>query len=166
MNLMHLTPMKHIQSILLSVCLLSALGACSSRNPRNAASETPAGETTASQNPEVQADTNAVSIWTREQAAQGPEKFRLVVSFISIGQGTDPEASGLLATVLAEFRAAKGKSPAYIMIPWGREGEVDCCFILNELAPAEQREFIGLIKEKLSSRPLIQIQENGRNRFR
>lgn len=112
------------------------------------------------------ADTNAVTIWTREQAAQGPEQFKLVVSFISIGEGTDPEAAGLLAGALAEYGSSKGKSPSYIMIPWGREGEVDCCFILNELAPSEQREFIAFLKGKLASRPLIQIQENGRNRFR
>lgn len=145
---------------------MALLMACGSRQPRNTATETNGTESTAEQHPEVAADTNAVVVWTRDQAAKGPEAFKLVVSFISIGQGTDPEAAGLLATALAEFRASKGKSPTYIMIPWGREGEVDYCFILNELAPTEQREFIGFMKQKLGVRPLIQIQENGRNRFR
>jgi hypothetical protein len=151
---------------LFALSSMALLMACGSRQPRNTATETSSTESSAEQHPEVAADTNAVVVWTRDQAAKGPETFKLVVSFISIGQGTDPEAAGLLATALAEFRSAKGKSPAYIMIPWGREGEVDYCFIMNELAPAEQREFIGFMKQKLGARTLIQIQENGRNRFR
>lgn len=158
--------MISFEKTLLAFCMLAFLCSCSSRAPRNSQGEPSGNGSTSSENPEVPEDTGATVIWTRDQAATGPEKFRLVVSFISIGQGTDPEAAGLLANALAEFKSQKGKRPAYIMIPWGREGEVDCCFILNELAPAEQREFIGFLKGKLASRPLIQIQEDGRNRFR
>jgi hypothetical protein len=158
--------MNPLKNTLVALSFLLLVTSCSSRQPRTSTSEAISGETTLAQAPEVMADTHAVVVWTREQAAQGPAQFKLVVSFISIGEGTDPEAAGLLAAALAEFRSSKGKSPAYIMIPWGREGEVDCCFILNELAPAEQREFIGFLKGKLALKPLIQIQENGRNRFR
>lgn len=105
-------------------------------------------------------------VLTREDAKSAPENFRLMVTFISIGAGTDPDGKVLLDNYIAQYKIRTGKSPAYIMIPWGREGEVDCCFNMNELTASEQVDFIKDLRNSMKSRELIQITENARNRFR
>ena len=103
---------------------------------------------------------------TRDEAKLAPESFRLVVTFISIGAGTDPAAKEMLDRYIADYKMRTGKIPAYVMIPWGREGEVDCCFNMNELSDSEQVDFIAGLRNSMKSRELIQINENARNRFR
>jgi len=105
-------------------------------------------------------------VWSREQAQTGPDYFSLVVVFISKGEGTDPEARSVLEGFLSNYSHVSGKRPAYVMIPWGREGEVDCCFNLNELDVKEQGAFIESLKKAMSSRELIQVYENAKNRFK
>lgn len=105
-------------------------------------------------------------VWSREQAQKGPDFFRLVVVFISKGEGPDPEAKSVLEAFLSDFARDSGKRPAYVMIPWGREGEVDCCFNLNELQDREQEVFINNLKMTMSSRELIQVYENAKNRYK
>lgn len=105
-------------------------------------------------------------VWSREQAQRGPDFFRLVVVFISKGEGPDPEARSVLEVFLSDYARGSGKRPAYVMIPWGREGEVDCCFNLKELDDKEQGVFIESLKKKMSSRELIQVYENAKNRFK
>ena len=137
------------------------LSACKSSSQARAGGETgvAAQEEPSSQVPLVQS-------WTRDQAANGPERFRLVVSLISIGEGTDPEGMRLIERYVEDFGKLSGKSLSYVLIPWGREGEVDCCFALNELTPALQAQFIEGLKERIKGRNLLQINENARNRFR
>jgi hypothetical protein len=106
------------------------------------------------------------TVWTREQAMQGPGSFRLVVSLISTGGGTDPQGKVLIDQYLADYKVKTGKQVVYIMIPWGREGEVDCCFSLSGLKESEQAEFIKGMQEAFKDRPLMQIEENRKNRFR
>ena len=103
---------------------------------------------------------------TREEAKSAPEFFRLMATFISIGAGTDPDAKVLLDNYIADYKVRTGKMPTYVMIPWGREGEVDCCFKLDELSTAEQSEFITGLRNSMKGRELIQINENAKNRFR
>lgn len=105
-------------------------------------------------------------VMTREEAKQAPETFRLMVTFISIGAGTDPDGKALLDNYIAQYKIRTGKSPAYVMIAWGREGEVDCCFNMDELTTSEQADFILGLRNSMKSRELIQITENARNRFR
>jgi len=38
-------------------------------------------------------------VWSREEAQNGPDRFRLVVVFISKGEGTDPQARSWLESV-------------------------------------------------------------------
>jgi len=109
---------------------------------------------------------NNPSILTQEQAKAAPATFRLMVTFISIGAGTDPDARNSLDAYILDYKTRTGKSPAYSMIPWGREGEVDCCFGLGELSTTEQEQFIRGLRNAMTGRELIQISENARNRFR
>ena len=108
----------------------------------------------------------SMEVWTREQAIAGPDTFRLVVSFISIGAGTDPEAKAILEAYVYDYKLKNNKVVSYYMIPWGREGEVDCCFPLDELNASEQNNFIDGLKKVIQGKELIQITENMKSRFK
>src|SRR5205085_6303068 len=66
---------------------------------------------------------------------------RLAVSFISIGAGTDPEAQPMLNKYVQQFMDATSKRIEFDVTPWGREGESDACFKLDNLTPEEQTRF-------------------------
>lgn len=108
----------------------------------------------------------SMEVWTREQAQAGPDTFRLVVSFISFGAGTDPESKAILESYVYEYKLKNNKVVTYYMIPWGREGEVDCCFPLDELNASEQNNFIEGLKKVIAGKELIQINENMKSRFK
>jgi len=105
-------------------------------------------------------------VWSREQAQTGPDYFRLVVVFISKGEGTDPEARSVLEGFLSNYAHVSGKRPAYVMIPWGREGEADFCMDLSELSPSLKSQIIEDLKIAFKGKELVQIQESFKNRFK
>ena len=80
--------------------------------------------------------------------------------------GTDPDAKTYLDSYILDYKTKKGKAVRYIMIPWGREGEVDCCFDLKDLTVSEQSDFIEGLRNTMKARELIQINENAKNRFK
>ncbi len=157
---MRLCFMNQLWKLLVFILLL-VNAACKSGSKVSAG-----GEPGAAAQEQASAQEPLVQSWTRDQAAKGPERFRLVVSLISIGEGTDPEGMRLIERYVEDFGKLSGKSLSYVLIPWGREGEVDCCFALNELTPALQTQFIEGLKERIKGRNLLQINENARNRFR
>ncbi len=108
----------------------------------------------------------SMEVWTMEQALAGPDTFRLVVSFISFGAGTDPEANAILEAYVYDYKLKNNKVVSYFMIPWGREGEVDCCFPLDELNASEQNNFIDGLNKVIKGKELIQITENMKSRFK
>jgi hypothetical protein len=108
----------------------------------------------------------SMEVWTREQAMAGPDTFRMVVSFISIGAGTDPEAKAILEDYVYDYKLKNNKVVSYYTIPWGREGEVDCCFTLEELNASEQNNFIDGLNKVIQGKELIQITENMKSRFK
>ncbi|CAN5475540.1 hypothetical protein BH11BAC2_BH11BAC2_26450 [soil metagenome] len=105
-------------------------------------------------------------IYNRENLAQQPDTFRLVVSFISIGAGTDPEAPELLSNYISAYTEKTGKRISFAMMPWGREGETDQCFTLKELTAGEQADFIKGIRSTMANHDLVQIVEMMKNRLK
>ncbi len=97
---------------------------------------------------------------------QLPDTIRLLISFISIGEGTDQMGMEILSNNIESFFAKYGKRPAYISIPWGREGEVDLFFNLKELNSSEQLVFISNLQSSYKDHKLVQITENTKNRFK
>jgi hypothetical protein len=87
-------------------------------------------------------------------------KYRLIISFISIGEGPDFNAKSGLDRAVAEWEKRKGKSLKQEQYPWGREGEVDYCFQLLELTSNEQQEFIKELTTTIGTSKLVQISEN------
>lgn len=86
--------------------------------------------------------------------------YRLIVSFISIGEGTDRQGRETLDGVLAEWKTKKGKEITFESVAWGREGENDFCFRINDLNEKEQQMFVSDMKTAFKGRSLVQITEN------
>lgn len=84
------------------------------------------------------------------------ETYRLIVSFISKGAGTDSE----LRPKFLSYVEQHPKKPKFETINWGREGEGDYCFTLNELSSSEQKEFIDEIKKLVGKSDMVHIAEN------
>lgn len=89
--------------------------------------------------------------------ADAPITYRLIVSFISKGAGTDgPKRTAFLAYVHGH-----PLKPAYKTVIWGREGEADYCFNLTELsAKKDMMTFIEEIKKIAGGSDMMNITEN------
>lgn len=86
---------------------------------------------------------------------KGDEKMRLVVSFISQGEGIDRKTNDAFVTWVKQ----KGNI-TYDANNWGREGEINYCFALDNLSPAEQDKFVEEARAQLNGRPLVKFNEN------
>ena len=86
--------------------------------------------------------------------------YCFIVSFFSIGQGTDYAVQQKFEEYIASFEKEKNIQLAKETAPWGREGEIDFCFKLSELSPEEQLKFISDIKGLLGVSKLVYTKEN------
>lgn len=88
---------------------------------------------------------------------ESPITYRLIVSFISKGAGTDSEKRiAFLAYVVSH-----PKKPAYKTVIWGREGEADYCFTLSEFSSKKELiSFIEDIKKIAAGTDMVKISEN------
>lgn len=83
-------------------------------------------------------------------------KYRLVVSFTSIGSGIDGPKYDAIETYVKNHP----KKPAYDILPYGREGERDFCFNLKEMNSSEQKSFIEEIKKLAQGSDRVKVNEN------
>ena len=86
--------------------------------------------------------------------------FRFGVSFISIGGGIDRQAKQKFDQYIEEFNSLNKVNLKIEIIKWGREGEVDYCFSLNELDAKLQEKFISEVKNQFNASSLVKIYEN------
>ncbi len=85
---------------------------------------------------------------------------RFIVSFISIGAGTDKKAKQEYGQYITGYEQKNKVKLNYEKTSWGREGEVDYCFKLTELDKKKQELFIIETKEILKSSSLVRFKEN------
>ncbi len=85
---------------------------------------------------------------------------RLIISFISIGEGTDPKAREIMDGSIKNWEERFKTKFEMESIPWGREGEVDFCFKLEELNEGDRAVFVDEIKSMFDGNKLVQISEN------
>jgi hypothetical protein len=145
-----------------SLILVSLLNACASppgNEPAVAPMETsaPAAGPEASTTPEATA--TAVPTVAPEAAVPEPkvvEKYALVVSFISPGNGTDRDAYDKLMALVKK----QTKHLAVVTGRWGKEGEHDECFQLSELSDAEKTAFVDAVRKEMGSSKRVNIGEN------
>lgn len=93
---------------------------------------------------------------------QQNEVYTLSVSFFSIGEGTDGKMMNRYKEFIDIYSKEKKISIAYEQNAWGREGEVDYCFLLEELNAKQRIEFIEKSKSLLAESKLVHVVENGR----
>ena len=109
--------------------------------------------------PETVVVQDSTTLHPPEQTGQ---LYRLVVTFISIGEGTDQEAGPMLENYVSVFNDENSILASYDRIPWGREGEIDNCFMLNNFSSVQQKSFIDGVNELFKENKLVQITENRR----
>ncbi|MBC7862760.1 MAG: hypothetical protein IAF38_07285 [Bacteroidia bacterium] len=84
------------------------------------------------------------------------DNYRLIITFISKGGGTDGKALEAITKFLDEH----AKKPVYEKFNWGREGERDFCLKLSEFSTKEQKNFIEEVKKIAANSELVQFSEN------
>ena len=166
--------MKKLLSILALAALMISLNACKSSKESTEKSESEKIEATPGKG-SVYREEGGVKTKTEATANEGiteetqinetnklndQTNFRIIVSFISWGEGTDPEARKKMDICLAENQENTEKNVAFEDMPWGREGEVDFCFTLAELNEEEQENFVTSMKKAFEGNQLVQIYEN------
>lgn len=106
------------------------------------------------------AETKTESATLSEAKTALPENaYRVIVSFISIGAGTDGKAYDQLKDYISR-NDEKGVAISHETINWGREGEVDVCFKLKEMDKQDGDKFVEGLKKTFEGNNLVQITEN------
>ena len=94
----------------------------------------------------------------KEASISEEENSRLIIRFISPGNGIDSKKLAQLKTYLR----TEYPDITYQTTSWGREGEKDLCFNLSEVKPEQQKEIIIDLKSKFGNNPRINILENAK----
>jgi hypothetical protein len=138
--------MKTALPVLLCSVLLTTFG-CKSGNEASVAAS------------DKNSKTETTSTMSPSSDTQTPGN-RLTVSFISIGEGTDFRAKDSMDVFISSYQLENKKELKFEAVPWGREGEIDYCFMLSELSEKEQAKFIKALRDRLKFSELVQITEN------
>ncbi len=90
-------------------------------------------------------------------SADAPITYRLIVSYISKGAGTD----GTKRTAFLSYVDGHALKPAYKTVTWGREGETDYCFNLSELSSKKDIiDFISEVRKIAAGSDMMNVSEN------
>lgn len=107
------------------------------------------------------ADQPAVPVLAEQTTAVNTEQnYRFIVSFFSVSAGPDNEGMRAFDDWVARYSEKRGIQIKYEKTSWGREGETEYCFLLNEMTPAEQTEFVASAREQLKSASRVNTYEN------
>lgn len=99
-------------------------------------------------------DVNENTVCSHKKTGANDEKYRLIISFFSIGEGINLKTNEEFEKFLSSY-TPKIK---HELITWGREGEKDYCFKLTELTDVQQEEFVRKAKEVTTKK--VHIKEN------
>lgn len=86
--------------------------------------------------------------------------YRLKVSFISIGSGIDKFSKNRVDSIITAFGSKIGNKIVYNVFAWGKEGELDYCFKLDEVKPEDQVILISDLKSSVNSSKRVRFFEN------
>jgi hypothetical protein len=89
--------------------------------------------------------------------------YKLIVSFISKGAGTDSEKRTAFLNYISQHQL----KPIYKTVIWGREGETDYCFNLAEFTlNKELATFMTEIKKIAANSDMMIVSENAECRHK
>lgn len=101
--------------------------------------------------------TETATVTSATIEADAPVTYRLIVSFISKGAGTDSEKR----TAFLAYVDTHPLKPAYKKVIWGREGEADYCFNLAELTSKKDLvTFMDQVQKIAGDSDMMKISEN------
>ncbi len=147
--------------ILLIYPLLAVILSASCGSTKEASTSTSTGTTSSADSKNNSGGTTAnTSTTTGDATMKNDTNYRLIVSFISIGEGIDSKARESMDSMINSLKERKKSSITMEIMPWGREGEVDYCFKLNELSEKEREDFVSEVKTQFKGNNLVQIAEN------
>lgn len=149
---------KQKQPITANTRTLGKLSPTSNPMPPKTVADTPAEE-------KAQAS-SAPAAAVQVSASDSSEKVRLVISFYSIGMGSDNKSILAFEDFIGVYAGEVKKTIDYEKAAWGREGETDFCLKLIELTQAEQDQFIARSREKLRDAKWVNLYENSPCRHR
>ncbi len=94
-----------------------------------------------------------------EKTAATSNTYRLIVSFISKGEGTGSNAAAL-ESLITSFNKKNNIVIKYEKVPWGKEGEADYCFKMDGIKKGKQADFVTSVKNLTKSAPQVIVSEN------
>ena len=86
------------------------------------------------------------------------DSIRLNISFYSPGSGINYRAAQSLNSFLTKYEAANPGAVTVYKTAWGREGEVDYCFKMNDKTKGD--DFVKQVKDLLAGQDRINYKEN------
>ena len=86
-------------------------------------------------------------------------QYRLVVKFASECCGTDKASAEQLSNVISAIEKKLSVKLAIEHVRWGKEGEYNQCFMLQEMNNKMKAAFVAAVKSSISSK-LVKIEEN------
>ncbi len=97
-----------------------------------------------------------------EAPPRAPElaRYALVVTTVSIGQGTDPDARRKFETILDRFERDNGVRLSVRSADWGKEGEEDYCYPLSEVPPAKAKALVQELRASFAGNEMLTIAED------
>lgn len=93
---------------------------------------------------------------TAQNATSTPGNNRMVVSFISKGNGINNQ----IHEQFEKFVQGHPKKPIMENYRWGREGEIDYCLQLKELSKKDQVKFVDEVKKIIGNSDVVLLTEN------
>ena len=102
----------------------------------------------------------ALSIFHESYSQTATENSRLIISFQSHASGIDGRAKKDIDTFISDYEKEKNVRLAREVVGWGREGELDYCFMLSEITKEDQADFVSRIGIKVKSSDRTSLQEN------
>jgi len=156
----------HVLIIVLSIIVVSCGSSKNSATAEQPPPPSPASESNAPATSTGTTSTNSTQPASTQNSESGQQaqkqsavKYRLIITFISIGEGIDAKAREMMDANISKYESKSGKKIAFEAVPWGREGETDFCFLLNELSPEDQAALARDMRASFQQHPLVQIVE-------
>lgn len=109
---------------------------------------------------QIQNDSSKKTAEQKNMSSETAATVPLKIQFFSIGQGIDYKLKASFLEWLKNYAAPAGKTLDYQEKYWGREGETDICFTLNDWQPANKAAFIAEAKKFVSGSKLVHVFEN------
>jgi hypothetical protein len=81
--------------------------------------------------------------------------YRMIVSFFSPGNGIDRKMNQIFLNFVKESYPLA----TFDVVNWGREGEKDYCFKLNEFAEKDQAEFVKEVNKLIEPSSKVRVSE-------